>query len=208
MNETPDPWDLRYGGDDYAYGREPNDFLREMAPRIPAGPVLCLAEGEGRNAVFLAGRGHRVTAVDASRMGIEKTRRLAADRGVDIHAVHADLAGFSIASGVWAGVVSIFAHLPPPLRRTLHREIVTGLQPGGVFILEAYTPAQLALGTGGPPVVELMMELDVLQGELEGLEWVVARELEREIQEGTFHIGPSAVVQLVGVRPRSPLTGS
>jgi len=208
MKQTPDPWDLRYGGEDYAYGTDPNDFLREMAHRIPPGPVLCLAEGEGRNAVFLAGRGHRVTAVDASVMGIAKTRQLAADRGVEVEAIHADLSGFCIAPGFWAGVVSIFAHLPPPLRRRLHQEVVTGLQPGGVFILEGYTPAQLALGTGGPPVAELMMELDVLRGELGGLDWVVAREVEREIQEGRFHIGPSAVVQLVGVRPLAPPAGS
>jgi len=201
MSDAANPWDLRYGGDDYVYGRDPNDFLREMAHRIPPGPVLCLAEGEGRNAVFLAGRGHRVTAVDASAMGIEKIRRLAAEGGVEVEALHADLAGYSIAPGVWSGVVSIFAHLPPPLRQRLHREIIAGLKPGGVFILEAYTPAQLSLGTGGPPVAELMMELDVLQQELDGLDWVVARELEREIQEGTLHVGRSAVVQLVGMRP-------
>lgn len=202
--DASDPWNARYASAEYVYGREPNDFLREMAPRIPHGPVLCLAEGEGRNAVFLAGLGHPVTGVDSARAGVEKMQRLASERGVNVEAVHADLAGFQIDAGRWAGVVSIFAHLPPPLRRRVHRAVVEGLRPGGVYILEAYTPAQLALGTGGPRVAELLVDLESLRDELDGLEFEVAREVEREIHEGRLHHGRSAVVQLVGRRPGSP----
>ena len=84
-------WDERYASEDYAYGTEPNDFLREVAPRLPVGKTLCLGEGEGRNAVFLAGLGHRVTALDGSRVGLEKARRLAADRGVAIVLISSDM---------------------------------------------------------------------------------------------------------------------
>jgi SAM-dependent methyltransferase len=201
MDPHTNPWDQRFGGEEYVYGREPNDFLREMAPRIPPGPVLCLAEGEGRNAVFLAGLGYAVTSVDGSGEGVRKTLRLAKEHGVAVEALHADLADFRIEPGGWAGIVSIFAHLPPPLRREVHRQVVDGLRPGGVFVLEAYTPAQLPLGTGGPPVAELMMTLDGLRDELDGLELDVARELERDIREGRLHRGRSAVVQLVGRAP-------
>jgi SAM-dependent methyltransferase len=197
------PWDLRYAGDTYKYGREPNDFLREMSGQIPPGPVLSLAEGEGRNAVFLAGLGHRVTGVDGSAVAVNKAQRLAADRGVGdrVDFVHADLADFPIEPSAWAGVVSIFAHLPPPVRRTVHRRLVDGLRPGGVLILEAYTPDQLAHGTGGPPTADLMMDLETLRDELAGLVLEVGREVEREVREGTLHQGKSAVVQVVGRKP-------
>jgi 2-polyprenyl-3-methyl-5-hydroxy-6-metoxy-1,4-benzoquinol methylase len=91
--QDPLRWDRRYAAEAYAFGTEPNDFLVEVAPLIPAGPVLCLAEGEGRNAVWLAGRGHEVTAVDASSVGIAKAEALARARGVNITTVATDLAG-------------------------------------------------------------------------------------------------------------------
>lgn len=195
------PWDERYGTDEYVYGTEPNDFLRQVAPRIPLGPVLCLAEGEGRNAVHLAERGHAVTAVDQSAPGLAKAQRLATMRGVDIEAVRADLADYEIEPGAWSGIVAIFMHLPPEVRAEVLGRAVRGLTPGGVLVLEAYTPAQLAHGTGGPPSAELMMTLDGLKAELSGLELEHAVELEREIHEGRLHDGPSAVVQVLGVRP-------
>ena len=139
--------------------RRPMRSWREVAPQIPAGPVLCLAEGEGRNAVYLATLGHRVTAVDQSEVGLAKAQRLAKARGVKIETLVTDLADYTITAGAWAGIVATFAHLPPALRRRVHRDVVAGLQPGGVFILEAYTPAQLAFGTGGPKSPELLMTL-------------------------------------------------
>lgn len=193
-------WDERYAQPGYAYGTEPNDFLASVAGRIPPGPVLCLAEGEGRNAVFLARRGHSVTAVDASRVGLAKAEALAREHGVELATVVADLASYSIEPGAWAGIVSIWCHLPQPLRARVHRAAVAGLRPGGIFVLEAYTPAQLAFGTGGPKTVELLFRLDELREELVGLELEHAVELERIIHEGTFHEGRSAVVQVLGVK--------
>lgn len=191
-------WNERYAADDYVYGEAPNAFLEEVAARIPSGPVLCLAEGEGRNAVYLATRGHSVTAVDQSQAGLAKTRALAAKFGVRVGTTQADLADFTIAPAAWAGIVAVFAHLPPPLRRRIHAEAVRGLVPGGVFILEAYSPAQLAYDTGGPRVRELLMSLPELKEELRGLELPIAREIERDVIEGKFHTGRGAVVQVVG----------
>lgn len=198
--QDPQRWDRRYAGEAYAFGTEPNDFLVEAAPLIPAGPVLCLAEGEGRNAVWLAARGHEVTAVDASPVGIAKAEALARTRGVGIATVAADLADFRIAPGAWAGIVAIFAHLPPAVRRAVHRAAAAGLVPGGVFILEAYTPAQAAHGTGGPSQPELLYRLAELRLDLTGLEFVVGREVERDVLEGTLHTGRSAVVQVLARR--------
>lgn len=195
-------WNERYREPGFAYGTQANDFLVEHAGRIPAGGrVLCLAEGEGRNAVFLAEQGYQVTGVDASVVGMAKARALAAERGVSIETITAGLEQFMIQAGQWDGVVSVFCHVPPAVRRVLHRQVVAGLKPGGVLILEAYTPDQIALGTGGPPVPELTMTLQVLKEELAGLNFEMARELERDVVEGRYHTGRGAVVQLLARKP-------
>ena len=193
-------WNNRYAVAGHVYGKAPNAFVAEVALQIPAGPVLCLAEGEGRNAVHLATLGHRVTAVDQSEVGLAKARRLAGARGVEIDTVLADLANHTIAANAWAGIIATFAHLPPALRGRIHREVVAGLRPGGVFILEAYTPAQLALGTGGPKSPELLMTLAGLRDELPGLELLIGREIERDVVEGDGHTGRGAVVQILARR--------
>jgi SAM-dependent methyltransferase len=193
-------WDERYAGSDYAYGAEPNDFLRAEVGRIPPGRVVCVAEGEGRNAVFLATLGYEVTAVDFSAQGLRKAAQLAHGRGVALTLIEADLATFELGAEAWSGVVSIFAHTPPVVRQRLHAAVPRALQAGGAFVLEAYRPEQLALGTGGPKDAAMMPTLAGLRGELAGLELVVAREADREIHEGRFHGGPSATVQVVGIR--------
>lgn len=196
-------WDEKYGAPGHYYGTEPNDFLRERCAAIPAcGNVLCLAEGEGRNAAFLAQQGFRVVAVDQSPVGLRKAERLAAERGVRIETVVADLADYRIAPGQWDAIVSIWCHLPQPLRTTVHRQAVAGLRIGGVFLLEAYTPAQLRYGTGGPKSADLLPTLAELRGELAGLEFAHAGEREREVREGQGHTGLSAVVDIVAVRRR------
>ena len=194
-------WDERYATDEYLYGTEANTFLTSVIDRIPPGRVLCLAEGEGRNAVWLAEQGRSVTAVDASPVGLDKARQLAAARGVYIDAVVADLADYPIPADHWDGIVSIFCHIRPDLRLDLHRRSVRGLRPGGVFVLEAYTPAQLHHRTGGPPNEAMLMTLAGLRQELAGLDFVHAVECEREVVEGRLHHGLGAVVQVVAVRP-------
>ena len=124
-----------------------------------------------------------------------------AAHGVEITTVTADLGGYDIAPGAWAGIIATFWHLPPAVRRRIHRSVVAGLMPGGVFILEAYTPAQLAFDTGGPKAPELLMTLAGLREELSGLEFQIARELERDVIEGTGHTGRGAVVQVLARRP-------
>ena len=194
-------WDERYTEPEFTYGTEPNDFLREMAPRIPAGPVLGLGEGQGRNAVFLAGQGHAVTAVDQSAVGLARARELAASQGVALSTVVADLADFDPGPGPWSGIISIFCHVPSALRRRLYPRCTEALAPGGVLILESYTPDQLAHGTGGPKEPDLLTTLAELRELLRGLDLEVARETVRDIHEGPYHHGPGAVVQVVARKP-------
>jgi SAM-dependent methyltransferase len=196
-------WDERYREPGFAYGTEPNDFLAANAERyLPAGAeILSLAEGEGRNAVFLARLGFRVTGVDGSALGLEKARTLAERHGVAIRTVVADLESFDLGVERWDGIVSIWCHTPPPLRARLHRGVVTALRRGGVLLLEAYTPKQLEYGTGGPPTADLTMTLAAVRDELAGLELVEAGERIRDVHEGKYHDGPSAVLQVVARKP-------
>jgi SAM-dependent methyltransferase len=194
-------WEQRYGTDEYLFGTEPNEFLRDSVPVLPAGSVLCLAEGEGRNAVFLAECGFDVHSVDLTEAGVAKTRRLAERRGVKVDAAVGDLADFPIGTARWDVIVSIFAHMPPLVRRDLHHRVVVALKPGGMFLLEAYTPQQVGRGTGGPSTPELTMTIDALRVELAGLELLHAEELEREVVEGPGHTGSAAVVQVIARKP-------
>lgn len=199
MSDSPSPsdmWEQRYAAEQYVYGTTPNAFLVQQVAALSPGRVLCLAEGEGRNSVFLAEQGFEVHSVDLSSTGVAKTLQLAAERGVQVHAVQGDLATYDIGVGEWDAVVSIFAHMPPAVRRALHARVVAALKPGGQFILEAYTPAQLGRGTGGPQVIEMMMSLDVLRTELAPLTFVHACEIEREVVEGFGHTGVGSVVQV------------
>jgi len=193
-------WDERYSADDYAYGTKPNDFLRSVVDKIPSGRVLCLAEGEGRNSVFLAEQGYDVVAVDSSSVGLTKAKKLASSRGVTITTECKDLTEYTIPKESFDGIVSIFCHLPPTVRKSLHQKVVDGLKPGGVMILEAYTPEQLIYKTGGPPVEEMTMTLSGLKQELSGLKFIHEKELIREVVEGKFHTGTGAVVQVIAAK--------
>jgi len=151
--------------------------------------------------VFLAGLGHRVTAVDGSAVGLEKASKLARSRGVPLTVVAADLADFDLGDRSWDAVISIWCHLPSALRARVHRGVVRGLRPGGWLILEAYTPDQIGRGTGGPPDADLTMTPAALTAELAGLEVVLLEEKVRDIREGAGHGGPGAVVQLLARKP-------
>ncbi len=193
-------WDEEYSVDEYVYGTEPNDFLLSMTEKLKKNRVLCLAEGEGRNAVHLAREGFAATAVDSSRVGLEKAERLAHQNGVVIETVLVDLADFTVVKDSWDSIVSISCHLPPDLRKKIHRDVVAGLRKGGTFLLEAYTPEQLEFGTGGPPSAEYMMDLETLREELSGLKIVHGVELVRNVVEGVNHTGMGSVVQVLAER--------
>ena len=195
-------WDERFAGAEYRYGTRPNDFLREQAGALPAGgQVLSLGEGEGRNAVHLAGLGFAVTALDASAVGLDKTRRLAARRGVSVQTLLADLDAYRLAPGAWDGIVNCYCHLPPDLRRRVNAQIVAALRPGGMLILEGFTPDQLRFHSGGPRDPEMLWRAEVLREELAGLDFPILREVVREISEGSGHSGPGAVVQMLARKP-------
>ena len=197
---TRDFWNEKFATTDYAYGTEPNDFLVSAVTKLKRGATLSLAEGEGRNAVWLAQQGFTVSAIEQSEKGVGKTLRLALQRGVIVMAERGELETFHIQPNSWDLVVSIYAHTPQELRRKLHRQVVAGLKPGGVFVLEAYTPAQIPNNTGGPKDASLMPTAELLRSELAGLVFDHIEEVERDVVEGSLHTGTAHVVQVVAHR--------
>ena len=193
-------WDERYKSAGYAYGTSPNDFLVEYKDFLPKGKILSLAEGEGRNAVFLAKQGYAVTAVDSSVVGLEKAQDLALAANVSIECVHADLLDFDFGENCWDGVISIFCPLPSEVRKAVHKKVEIGLKVGGVFLTESYTPDQPKYGTGGGDCIDTMQSKASLIQEFPHLQFSHLAEVERSIIEGVYHTGLASVVQAVGYK--------
>ena len=190
-------WDTRFAEDGFAYGSTPNDFVAERSSQLKS-PVLCLAAGEGRNAVFLAEQGFEVHAVDLSSIGLNKCKALAAERGVELTTEVVDLADYDLGEGKWGSIVAIFAHLPPPLRAKVHAAIANGLAPGGVLLMEMYAQDQLQFGTGGPPKLEMLYTVDLVKTTFPSLTFSHLEQVQRSIVEGRYHTGEAAVVQVIG----------
>ncbi|RVT86843.1 class I SAM-dependent methyltransferase [Rhodobacteraceae bacterium CCMM004] len=195
-------WDRRYDRDDYLFGTCPAAFLEVQAHRIPpSAEVLCVADGEGRNSVWLAGQGHRVTAFDPSAVALDKARRLAAEAGVTVDVHRADVETWDWARPFDA-VVAIFIQFAGPDRRAaIFRGLRRAVRPGGVLLLHGYAPRQVGYGTGGPPHAENMYTEDLLTDAFGDWEVLRLADYEAEIAEGTGHAGRSALVDLVARRP-------
>ena len=197
-------WNARYAAEGYSYGTEPNEFLVQCLPRLQSLPrgagVLCLADGEGRNGVWLARQGFAVTSVDIAEEGLRKARALAERVGVPLQTRQADVTAFAPAERPWDAIVSIFLHLPPNPRRALHRRCFQSLRPGGLFVFEAYSPEQLAFGTGGPKEITLLPSLADVEGDFAGCAGAALVHRfsgVRSVIEGPLHSGDGHVVQLV-----------
>jgi SAM-dependent methyltransferase len=192
-------WGERFAGDDYWFGTEPNAFLAAQAHRLKAGmTALAIADGEGRNGVYLARQGLAVTSVDLTPEGVEKARRLAARSGVSINAVCADLESWDWGPPRFDVVVGIFFQFAAPrFREALFRQMEDALKPAGLLLIEGYRPEQLAYGTGGPRQVENLYTAAMLRAAFADMDILLLEEYDAELREGTRHHGMSALVDLV-----------
>lgn len=195
-------WNDRYAGDDYLFGTEPAAFLTRAAGWLrPGRTALSIADGEGRNSVWLAGQGLRVAAFEPSPNAVEKARRLAADRGVAVDFHLADLDGWdwSRAFDVVAGIFIQFA--APAERSRLFTRIDRALVPGGLLLLHGYAPRQVGYGTGGPSAEENLYTLPLLRAAFPGYGVLRAEDYDTEVEEGCAHRGRSALIDFVARKP-------
>lgn len=195
-------WDQRYDTPGYLYGVEPSAFLVTQRHRLARGmDVLAVADGEGRNGVWLAGQGMTVHTVDGSAVALRKASRLALDRGVSLRATRADLATWDWPQGAYDAVICIFLHLPPDTRPAVHRAMARAVRPGGVLIQEAFHPKQLRHGTGGPPVPAMLYDQATLRADYERLLTLdLLEDGETDLDNGDGHRGIGHTIRLVGER--------
>lgn len=195
-------WDERYAVEDYVYGTEPSGVLiRRNHWLKPGARALCVADGEGRNSVYLAGQGLKVTAFDGAAPAVEKARRLAAERGVEVDYAVQDVFDWSWPVAEFDLVVGIFIQFVGPAGRAmLFDKMKAALKPGGVLLLHGYTPQQLRYGTGGPGVAENLYTAGMLRKAFADMRVQVLEDYELNIQEGRGHNGRSALIDMIAVK--------
>ncbi len=196
-------WEARFAGPDYLFGTEPNAFLRREAARLrPGDRVLALADGEGRNGVFLAQQGLDVLSVDFSPTALAKAQSLARTRGVSLRTEQVDLEQWDWPVAAFDAVAAVFIQFAPPdLRARIFAGIRTVLKPGGLLLLEGYGPRQLEYKTGGPSTLDHLYTEALLREAFEGFEFLLLSENDRMIEEGAGHVGLSCLVDLVARKP-------
>ena len=196
-------WNARYAGEDFHFGEAPNAFLRAHADRLRAGQTaLCVADGEGRNSVFLAEQGLTVTAFEFAPNAVAKAGRLAARRGVRVDHRLADIYAWDWTAAAYDVVVAIFIQfLPPVERERILAGMKTATRPGGLVLLEGYRPEQVDYGTGGPPRREHMYTPEWLRARFSDWEILELKAYDAAIHEGQGHHGMSALVDLVARKP-------
>jgi SAM-dependent methyltransferase len=197
-SEEYERWEARFGVPDYVFGTQPNYFLASCKPLLPrSGRALAVADGEGRNGVWLAKQGLDVLSIDFSPSAQRKAEALATQRGVAITFVRTDVHAWDYPAAAFDVVVEIFTQFSLPAERALKwAGMRRSLKPGGLLILQGYTRKQLQYGTGGPKAVENLYTRQMLEEAFRGLRDITIVEEELEMHEGTSHAGMSAVINL------------
>ena len=205
MNGFKDPlntWNQRFAQDGYLFGESPNHYLQQQASQLRPGRALAVADGEGRNGVWLAEQGLTVDAFDFSPVAIDKARALAKARGVQVNWVCSDWQGFDWQPEAWENTVAIFIQFADPATRaTLFRQMKSALKPDGLILLQGYTPKQLEYKTGGPPLVEHLYTEDLLREAFGDMDISEMRFYDAVLHEGSQHSGQSAVIGMVARKP-------
>lgn len=198
-----DRWQTRYATPEYAFGKNPNYFLESCKRLLPrSGRALAVADGEGRNGVWLAEQGLEVASIDFSPAAQRKAKALAAERDVKVTFELVDVHNWNYPSAAFDVVAEIFTQFSNPADRARKwAGMSKALKPGGLLIIQGYTPKQLEYGTGGPKEIENLYTRAMLEQEFGGLRELSLVEEERDIHEGTSHGGMSAVINLTARKP-------
>jgi len=198
---SKDFWNERYAQYQTVYGAEPNEFFKEQLQSLKPGKLLLPAEGEGRNALYAASLGWRVTAYDYSEVAKNKTLELAARLGLtSIDYEVKDLSQIQLPAEEFDTIALIYVHLPLAVRKHLLSECIKSLRSGGILIMEVFSKDQLQYNSGGPKDAALLYSLNELAGDLTVLKIIQQEEVITTLKEGVFHDGPASVVRLVAVK--------
>jgi len=199
-------WNQQFSSTEFKYGKQPNRFVQDQAVRLsPCSKVLLPGDGEGRNSVWIAQQGHQVVAMDQSAVGLQKAQDLAAERGVSIHTIEANLEDWIPEPASFDAVIISYLHLPPDIRPQAHRRLAQALVPGGWFILEVFNPRQLEYSSGGPKDLALLYTPEILRSDLAadatlGMQEKVAWHGEVQLEEGQGHRGPAYITRYIAQR--------
>lgn len=189
-------WESRYAETDFAYGVEPNRWVVACEPHFPRhARILVPGDGEGRNGVYLARRGHCVTSLDMAASGLAKAAELAQMTGVPLVTLQADLAEWAPEPASYDAVVLVFLHLPPAIRARVHAALAASVRPGGCLVLEAFDRSHFGLPGGGPRDPEWLFDPDILRADFAGLECEKLEQADVVLDEGPFHQGAARVVR-------------
>ncbi len=191
-------WHERFSSEEYFYGEEPNVFIQQQAFRLePYRKVIAFAEGEGRNAVFLAKRGHEVTAIDNAESGLQKTKKLARKHAVDVHTQKVNLLQDHVPNEEYDAAIMVFGHFPKDGQAMVLNKMKHAIKPEGIMMLEVYSKEQIKYGTGGPPDIEMLYDPKEILAWCEGHKVIHFFCGEQVRVEGKSHTGLAHVIQLV-----------
>lgn len=190
-------WDVRYSDNEYAYGTQPNTYFKLFIDNNSPGKILLPGEGEGRNAVYAALKGWEVYAVDQSQAGMDKAKKLAEINNVKIDYQVQDLSSLDSETDSYDAIALIFLHLPPQVREHIHHKFIRLLKPGGLLLTDAFSKSQLGRQTGGPPVLEMLYDEEVLRKDFADLNILELYETIEEYDEGSYHQGECAIIRMI-----------
>ena len=196
-------WNDRYSIKEYAYGEQPNSYLKEQLNNIPAATILFPAEGEGRNAVYAATLGWKVFAFDLSSEGKKKAIQLAKKHNVEINYEVGEFQSLNYQANQFDAIALIYAHFPANKKSIYHKILATYLRPGGIVIFEAFSKKHLDYVTknekvGGPKNIAELFSIDEIKEDFENFEIIELAEQEIELNEGLFHNGKGSVIRFTG----------
>ncbi len=193
-------WNERFNNEEFIFGKEPNEYLvQQTLQYLKSGnSVLCIADGEGRNGVWLAKQGMRVTGFDVSDIALAKANQFATDNKVNIQYSLCDTDGFDWQSNTYDAVIGVFIQFADPeMRARIFKQVHQTLKPGGLFILQGYTPKQLQYKTGGPSLIEHLYTEEMIRDLSHGFDILDLQCYEKELSEGARHTGMSALLGMV-----------
>jgi SAM-dependent methyltransferase len=204
MNDTwTNRWNDRYSADEFAYGEEPNNYLKEQLAKLPPGNILFPAEGEGRNAVYAAKLGWKVAAFDISAEGKKKALQLAAANKVSIDYQVGELDALDYQPGQFDAIALIYAHFPAAIKSSIHRSLDKYLRTGGIIIFEAFSKKHLEYleaneNVGGPKDIDSLFSMEEIRSDFANYDVIELEEKEIELSEGLYHNGKGSVIRFVG----------